>query len=114
MIRIGLAGCGFMGDMHAACYRALAELGVQVTAVADVRPEFAKKLADTYGAKLYDTAEDMIENADVDVIDICLPTHLHAKLAVQAMKKGRDVFLEKPVCIRDGMCSGCCRWCSLR
>ena len=60
-----------MGDMHAACYRALAELGVQVTAVADVRPEFAKKLADTYGAKLYDTAEDMIEHADVDVIDIC-------------------------------------------
>ena len=101
MIKIGLAGCGFMGDMHAACYRALAELGVQVTAVADVRPEFAKKLADTYGAKLFDTAEDMIEHADVDVIDICLPTHLHAKLAVQAMKKGRDVFLEKPVCIRE-------------
>ena len=101
MIRVGLAGCGFMGDMHAACYRALAELGVQVTAVADVRPEFAKKLADACGAEIYNTAADMIEKADVDVIDICLPTHLHAQHAVQAMKKGRDVFLEKPVCIRD-------------
>ena len=29
MIRVGLIGCGFMGGMHAACYAALAELGVR-------------------------------------------------------------------------------------
>ena len=33
MIRVGLIGCGFMGGMHAACYAALAELGVKVTAM---------------------------------------------------------------------------------
>ena len=45
MIKVGLIGCGFMGGMHAACYAALADLGVKVTAVADVRPEYAQKLA---------------------------------------------------------------------
>ena len=44
MIKVGLIGCGFMGGMHAACYAALADLDVKVTAVADVRPEFAAKL----------------------------------------------------------------------
>ena len=44
MIRVGLIGCGFMGGMHAACYAALAELGVKVTAIADDRPEFLAQM----------------------------------------------------------------------
>jgi predicted dehydrogenase len=36
----------------------------------------------------------------VDVVDICLPTYLHAENAVKAMEKGRDVFIEKPVCMK--------------
>ena len=36
--------CGFMGGMHAACYAALAELGVKVTAIADDRPEFLAQM----------------------------------------------------------------------
>ena len=44
MVKIGLIGCGFMGGMHAACYKALADLGVQVTAIADVRPDRAENL----------------------------------------------------------------------
>ncbi len=44
---------------------------------------------------------ELIENADVDAVDICLPTHLHACHAVAAMKAGRHVFLEKPVAFRD-------------
>ncbi len=101
MIRVGLIGCGFMGGMHAACYQALAELGVKVTAVADVRPEYAKKLAEQCGAQAYSLGMTLIEEADVDVIDICLPTQLHTAHAIAAMHKGRAVFLEKPACVRD-------------
>lgn len=99
MIKVGLIGCGFMGGMHAACYAALAELGVKVTAVADVRPEFAEKLAN--GAEIYATGMELIEKADVDVVDVCLPTHLHAAHAVAAMKAGKNVFVEKPVAFKD-------------
>ena len=100
MIKVGLIGCGFMGGMHAACYAALASLGVKVTAVADVRPEFAAKLADE-GTAVYATGMELIEKADVDVVDICLPTHLHTAHAVAAMKAGKHVFVEKPVCFND-------------
>ena len=99
MIKVGLIGCGFMGGMHAACYAALEELGVKVTAVADVRPEFAQKLAN--GAEIYATGMELIEKADVDTVDICLPTHLHTAHAVAAMKAGKNVFVEKPVCFND-------------
>ncbi len=99
MIKVGLIGCGFMGGMHAACYAALEELGVKVVAVADVRPEFAQKLAN--GAEIYTTGMELIEKADVDTVDICLPTHLHTAHAVAAMKAGKNVFVEKPVCFND-------------
>ncbi len=95
MLKVGLIGCGFMGGMHSACYNVIE--GVQVVAVADIRPEKAEAAANTHGAKIYATGKELIENADVDVIDICLPTYLHTEHAVLAMKKGRNVFIEKPV-----------------
>ena len=101
MIRVGLIGCGFMGGMHAACYQALANLDVKVVAVADVRPEYAGKLAADCGATVYATGMALIEQADVEIIDICLPTHMHAEHALAAMRRGRAVFLEKPVCVRE-------------
>ena len=99
MIKVGLIGCGFMGGMHSACYAALAGLGVKVTAVADVRREYAEKLAN--GAEIYATGMELIEKANVDVVDVCLPTHLHAAHAVAAMKAGKNVFVEKPIAFKD-------------
>ncbi len=97
MLKIGLIGCGFMGGMHAACYKEIE--GAEIVAVADVRREKAAEIADPIGAAIYETGAQLIENAAVDIIDICLPTYLHTKHAVLAMQKGRDVFIEKPVCL---------------
>ncbi|MBP3336913.1 MAG: Gfo/Idh/MocA family oxidoreductase [Clostridia bacterium] len=97
MVKIGIVGCGFMGANHSECYRHVAK--ANVTCVADVRRENAEKIARMHSAKVYDSAKELILNADVDVIDICLPTYLHAENAVLAMKKGRSVFIEKPVCM---------------
>ena len=99
MIKVGLIGCGFMGGMHSACYAALAGLGVKVTAVADVRRDYAEKIAGD--AEIYATGMELIEKADVDVVDVCLPTHLHAAHAVAAMKAGKNVFVEKPIAFKD-------------
>ena len=100
MIKVGLIGCGFMGGMHAACYRALEELGVKLVAVADIRPEYAQNLA-AGEATIFETGMDLIAKADVDVVDVCLPTHLHTAHAVAAMKAGKNVFVEKPICISE-------------
>ena len=96
MIKIGLIGCGFMGNMHANCYNNIE--GVKVSAVADVRPEYARALAGE-GVEIYADGMDLIKNAEVDVIDICLPTYLHAEYAIAAMDKVRYVFVEKPVAL---------------
>ena len=76
MLKVGLIGCGFMGSMHANCYNNIAD--AKVVAVADLRREKAEELAKISGAEIYATGKELIEKADVDVIDICLPTYLHA------------------------------------
>lgn len=102
MIKIGLIGAGFMGGTHAACYESLLENGsFKITAVADPDLERAEKLAAKFGAKAYSTGKELIENGDVNTVDICLPTFLHAEHALFAMEKGYNVFIEKPVCLHE-------------
>lgn len=97
MLKVGLIGCGFMGTMHVNCYKNIP--GVEIAALADVRPECAKTLAEGTNAVLYSDGKDLIANADVDIIDICLPTYLHAEYAMLAMEKVSYVFVEKPVAL---------------
>ena len=99
MIKIGLIGCGFMGGMHSACYKEIE--GATVVAVADVRKEKADEIAAVHGAEVYASGMELIANADVDVVDICLPTYLHTEHAVAAMKAGKNVFVEKPICLNE-------------
>lgn len=97
MIKVGLIGCGFMGTMHANCYKNID--GVTLSAVADLRREKAEELAS--GAEIFSDGLDLIKNADVDVIDICLPTYLHAEYAIKAMEKVKYLFVEKPVALTN-------------
>lgn len=99
MIKIGLIGCGFMGSTHLQAYMALGEEDVKVVAIADVREEKRSEAVALCGAIAYESAAELLEKADVDAVDICLPTYLHTEYAVAAMKKGLPVFLEKPLCL---------------
>ncbi len=101
MLKVGLIGCGgMMGDRHSTCYELLADK-VQVVAVADRVPEVANKVAAKFGARVYDSGMELMDNEEVDYVDICLPTFLHTQHAVYAMEKGFDVFLEKPTCLNE-------------
>lgn len=102
MIKIGLIGCGFMGTMHANCYNAIE--GVQVVAVADLCRDKAEALASLSNAKIYSTGMELIENEQLDAVDICLPTYLHASHAEAAMRKFKNVFIEKPVALTVKEC----------
>jgi predicted dehydrogenase len=102
MIKIGLIGTGFIGNMHALVYESLkGKAEFEVTAVADDNPEKAQSVAEKFGATAYRTAAELIEQADVNTVDICLPTYLHKDVALHAMNKGYHVFIEKPVCLND-------------
>ena len=97
MLKIGLIGCGFMGTMHANCYKNIP--GVEIVAVADIRREKAEEVAVGTDAVIYGEGRELIANAEIDIIDICLPTYLHAEYALLAMDKVRYVFIEKPVAL---------------
>ncbi len=97
MLRVGLIGCGFMGTMHANCYKNIK--GVELVAFADIRRECAEKLAEGTNATIYGDGYELIKDAEVDIIDICLPTYLHSEYAIAAMDKVKYLFVEKPVAL---------------
>ena len=102
MLKIGLIGCGYMGTMHANCYRHIA--GAKLAAVADIQRNRAETLAAPAGAEIYGDGAELLSRADVDAVDICLPTYLHAKYALSAMEKVKYVFIEKPVALTAEEC----------
>lgn len=111
MVRIGLAGIGFMGMIH---YLASQKLkGAKITAICS-RDE--KKLSGDWrgiqgnfgppgvqmnlgNIKRFANFDDMIHDPDIDLIDICSPTHLHPEMAIAALKAGKDVLVEKSIAL---------------
>ncbi len=63
----------------------------------EAKLEKAKK--DHPGVKTYKDFEDVIKDAEIDVVHICTPHYLHGPMAEKALLAGKDVFLEKPVCL---------------
>ncbi|WFU55874.1 Gfo/Idh/MocA family oxidoreductase [Bradyrhizobium pachyrhizi] len=95
-IRIGLAGCGFVSELHMVAYRRVYGVHVEVRAVAargDHVNEFARKHAIP---NAYRSFAELIADRELDVIDICTPPNLHAAMIVEAMQAGKHVICEKP------------------
>lgn len=100
MIKVGLIGCGGIGSVHAECWLSMSE-EVQLVAVADKNTQRAQKFVDRCGAKIYADGKNLIDNEELDVIDICLPTFLHAEYVIYASKKVKNIIVEKPVCLYE-------------
>lgn len=99
MQNIILTGFGFMGTMHAQVYSQLP--AARIVAVVDNNRNATARAMKKLGvrAPLFASLEEAMGMVDADVVDICLPTDLHAAAAVKAMKAGRHVFCEKPVAL---------------
>ncbi len=111
-VRIGLVGLGFMGTTHWRIYREMK--GVEIVALADVdvakrRGDVSKVVGnigggdnsrplDLAGVTVYESALALIANADVDIVDVCVPTPDHAEIVCAALAAGKHVFCEKPLC----------------
>ncbi|WP_114390629.1 inositol 2-dehydrogenase [Notoacmeibacter marinus] len=94
MLKIGLLGCGRIGQVHA---RSVGQVdGAVVTAVADAFAEPAETLARKTGATVMET-EELIASGDVDAVVIGTPTDTHYELIHAAAAAGKPIFCEKPV-----------------
>jgi predicted dehydrogenase len=112
MIRVGIAGLGFMGMIHYLAYRKVK--GVKVAAMCETQRErlagdwraikgnFGPQgtMMDLSGIDKYEQLDEMLASAKLDVIDICLPPAAHAPVAIAALKAGKHVFSEKPIALK--------------
>jgi predicted dehydrogenase len=95
-IGFGIVGCGVISHNHAA--GVTANDNARLAAVCDIIPEKAQDLAREYGAsKVYENYHDLINDPDVDVVNVCTPSGLHAEVAIAAARAGKHVFCEKPM-----------------
>jgi predicted dehydrogenase len=108
--RIGILGLGFMGNCHfhaygqcknariaALCDIDATKLQADSATAGNVATGAAQK--DLSGVKTYTDAEQMLADPDVDVVDVTLPTYLHAEYAIRAFAAGKHVICEKPMAI---------------
>jgi len=93
-MRIGILGCGRIGQVHARSLMRLAD--AKLVAVADAMPAAATALAAQTGAEVRDT-DDIINATDIDGVLLCTPTTLHYEQIHAAAKAGKAIFCEKPV-----------------
>ncbi len=92
-MKVALCGLGEIGQIH---LRGIRESGAELVAVCELDQELAGQ---TVGSEVpvFSDVSEMIRQTSPDVVDICLPHHLHLPVAVEAMTGGCDVILEKPV-----------------
>ena len=94
MLKIGLVGLGGMGTVHLHNYDHIA--GGKVVAICDIS-QSAKEIANQRELLYYSNMNDMLAKCDIDVVDICTPTFLHADAVMTALRHDKHVICEKPL-----------------
>ncbi len=97
VVRFGIIGCGRIAPRHAQSLQQVA--ASKLVAVADVVESRAQHLAAEFGAAPYTDYHALLARADVDAVSVCVPSGLHAQVAIDAMHAGKDVLVEKPIAI---------------
>jgi predicted dehydrogenase len=111
MIRVGIAGLGFMGMVHWLSYQRLR--GVRVAAICDrnahrrkgdwrdIQGNFgpAGERVDLTGVRTYENVDALIDDTSIDLLDVTLPPFAHADVANRALRAGKHVFCEKPLAL---------------
>jgi predicted dehydrogenase len=97
-IRFGIIGAGNIGTSHVKVMKQISD--IEIVSVTDVLVSKAQKLADDYEIlHVCDSAEQLLSNDEIDAVVIGVPNKWHAPLAVQAMRSGKHVILEKPMAL---------------
>ncbi|MHB8863197.1 MAG: Gfo/Idh/MocA family protein [Pirellulaceae bacterium] len=95
-IRWGLIGLGWFGEIHA---EALATMpGIELAALCTRRPSRLAEVADRFRvARRYTDYRQLLADPEIDVVGITTHIHDHRDIAIDALKSGKHVFLEKPM-----------------
>ena len=96
MLKVGLVGVGGISGAHIPAWEEMKN--AELVALCDIRPERMEKYS---GKRCYTDFDEMLAKEEIDILDICLPTYLHADFACKAMEKGINVVTEKPISLKE-------------
>ncbi len=110
-MRIAVFGLGFMGSTHLKALRNIPQAEL-IAVVSDVPEKLTGDLSgiqgnlggpgqkfDFGGVRKYRNIRDALRDRDIEAVDLCLPTHLHADVAIEALRAGKHVLVEKPMAL---------------
>src|SRR5579862_3354266 len=99
-INVGVVGVGGRGAYLARVFSGIGERtnGCKIAAVCDVYEKRKKANAEKHGCDGYLDYRELLNRQDIDAVLVATPDHWHAKIALEAMDRGKDVYLEKPMC----------------
>jgi predicted dehydrogenase len=101
-MRFAIVGAGVIGNLHA---NLLDDLdGSSAAVVVDVEADRARTLADRHGTDATDRLDEALGRSDVDAVSVCVPSGLHADIAVAALDAGKHVIVEKPLDVDLAAC----------
>ena len=97
-LRVGVIGLGWAGQQHMEAYAA--HPSTTVAAIAGLEDPVRAKLAARYGIERHVADwENLLELGDLDAVSVCVPTFLHAPIAIAALERGIHVLSEKPIAL---------------
>ncbi|MDR1569269.1 MAG: Gfo/Idh/MocA family oxidoreductase [Oscillospiraceae bacterium] len=97
MIQVGIVGSGFAARLHLDAYRFVPGVSFRVASICSkdaTLPEFAREYEIE---RVYTEYEEMLRDAQIDVVDIITPPRLHSAMILQALAAGKHVICEKPL-----------------
>lgn len=92
-MRVAVVGAGYLGQHHARIYSELD--GIELVGVVDVDSKRAEEIAGKYASRPFSDYRDIINK--VDALSIVVPTTCHYDIALDCIRSGKDVIVEKPI-----------------
>jgi len=91
---VGIVGCGGISGIHVNAWR---DMGISVAAACDLNEKAAIQFAEGWRiVSHYTSFSEMLENEDLFAVSVCVPPRFHADIAIEALKSGCNVVVEKP------------------
>jgi predicted dehydrogenase len=97
MVKLAIIGAGFIGEVHANCYLQISN--AHIVGIVDKVKEKGIKLANKLQTEYFSDIDYLLNNENVDAVDICTPTFLHADMVKKAANAKKHVFCEKPIAL---------------
>ena len=97
-VRVGMVGAGFAADFHARCYAEVSGSRARIVAVTSARQQSREAFAAKHNIpSVHASLPDLLAGEEVDLIDLCVPTNMHAEYILQAARAGKHTMVEKPL-----------------